>query len=223
MDKQIVNSLLLLIAGGLLTILGAWLNDIRSERRRVRAKLEEAYLAWLNNEVSLISRLKELSRLAKSEPKSLQEHDQLIERATQLHSDLQALTSALNFAVVYERNKKKRILLEKQSGIYSDLVDSLDIIIRHHKTHLDIRDLVGKMDALLLRIDAMKKTEGAQKKEDVLESLSQFEASVMKNREEAYEHLSKCGSSLGEDAGDISRYVKELEKEASELRNLLVR
>jgi hypothetical protein len=196
MDTQILEKLLLLIAGGVLTALGAWINDVRGERRRKKAKLEEAYLAWLNTEYSVLSRLKELAKLAEREPESLQSHDLLLEKFERLHSDLQNLVSALNQAFIYERDRKKKALVEVQSLIYTQLAENLNIIILHQRTHLDLHTMIDETNNMVFRFDDMKKSDLVSLSPDLAEKITELQGTVQLNRDDVSNYLSNCSSSL---------------------------
>ena len=147
------EKVLLLLAGSAFgsasAILGAWLNDLRTEKRRKRAKLEEAYIAWLNADTLVRDRLKELVQFVESEEKVAESEELLVEKLERLPADLQTLCSALNTAFVYERSRPKRRLIELQTSLYAHLIESIKIVIAHHKTHVEYHQTVDSTNTML--------------------------------------------------------------------------
>lgn len=221
MDLQIWHNLILLVAGGVLTALGAWLNDLRGERQRKRVKLEEAYLAWLNTESSVLGRLKELTKLAEDAPESMQAHELLLEKFERLHSDLQTLTSALNLAFIYERDRNKKALVEAQSLRYVHLTEILSVIIRHHRGHLDFHATIDEANTLVSRTEEMMKSDAANSESDIAGAISELHEKALKARDEASNHLSTCSTELSADAKEISKHVNEIEKQSPAFRRSL--
>jgi hypothetical protein len=236
MDTQVWNNALLLIVGGVLTVLGAWLNDLRSERRRKNAKLEEAYLAWLNTESSILGRLKELTKLAENEPESLQSHELLLEKLVNLHSDLQNLTSALHLALIYERNREKKTLVENQVKIYSLLAEKLRLIVSHHKTHLKFHLIIDQTTAMLDRANTLvaqaeervrSSVDGSDidevgKAAEQYQTVQRYLAEVIRVRDESNNHLSTCASSLSDAAKRLSKDVERIEERSTDFRKVLI-
>lgn len=222
MDIQIWDKFLLLIAGGGLTALGAWFNDLRSERRRKSAKLEEAYLAWLNTQSSVLGRLKELTKLAERELESAQAHELLLEKFERLYSELQNLSSALNLAFIYERDRGKKALVEAQALLYAKLTETLSIIISHHKRHLDFRSTIDQANALVLRFEEMTKSDAANSNVDLAITSTELYQVARSIHEEATNHLLTCSFKLSTDAKELSKEIKEIEEQSPALRRALV-
>jgi hypothetical protein len=222
MDLQIWHNLILLVTGGVLTALGAWINDLRSEGRRKRVKLEEAYLTWLNTESSILGRLKELTKLAEDESKSVQAYELLLEKFERLHSDLQTLTSALNQALIYERDRNKKALVETQSLLYANLTESLSIIVRHHRTHLEFHATIDQAKTLVSRTQELMESDTGNSDSDIARMISKLHQEAHMARDEASDHLSKCSMQLCTDVKEVSEHIKEIEKKSPAFRRSLI-
>lgn len=235
MDTQIWEKLLLLFIGGVMTALGAWFNELRSERRRKNAKLEEAYLAWLNSQASVLARLKELTKSVEREPESIEAHALLMEKFERLHSDLQNLSFALNLAFIYERDREKKALVEGQALLYTKLTEGVGVVIRHHKAHLDFHKTIDEANSLVETGNALvartgelinSNTDDSKTELSKLTELKQWaernREEARKNRDKASNHLLTCSANLSEDAKGFSKDVEEIEKQSPALRRALV-
>ncbi len=222
MDAQIWDKIFLLIAGGALTALGAWVNDLRNERRRKSVKLEEAYLNWLNTQSKVNGQLKELTRLAEKEPDSVQSHELLLEKFENISSDIHVLTSALNLAFIYERSKNKKVLLENQLSTYVALTELLSVIIRHHKTHLEFHKTINESNSMAVKFEKLLKFEADNTSEDLEKRIKDGYLDSKCNRDEAVEHLSKCTVTVLNDAKELSEEIRKNEADTALLRRMLV-
>ncbi|HVG34176.1 MAG TPA: hypothetical protein VM911_13890 [Pyrinomonadaceae bacterium] len=218
-----MENLLLLVAGGVLTALGAWANDVRGERRRKREKLEEAYLTWLNTHSSLIDRLKELARSAETEPETLEAHELLLEKLARLHSDFKDLTAALNLAFIYERDSSKKALLEVQAQIHGQLKEMLGTILAHYKVHLDFQTAIEITGDQLSRVEEIAKSEAVKQRPELGEAVDNLQQDILNGRERAHDHLAKCSASLSTSVKRILQHVQNIEESSPALRKLLVK
>jgi hypothetical protein len=132
-NPDLVEKVCLLLAGGIMTVLGAWLNDVRSERRSRKAKLEDAYIAWLSSQSSVLARLRAYLYLAQQ--KDEQPATGLIEALDRVHTEIGALTGALNTALVYESDRTRRRLIELQSSHSCALADGVSLVLLHQRLY----------------------------------------------------------------------------------------
>ena len=221
MNPDTLEKLLLLIGGGVLTVVGAWLNDWRSEKRRKGTKLEEAYIAWLNSHSLVLGRLKKLATLAENEPASGESYDLLLEKLSQINSDLQNLLSALHAAFIYERDRSKKRLVELHSIRYAALVEILTIIIRHHKTHLEFHETIENSNTVISYLKELQESEGVSVNADLAKEIAKVQKSAQRNHNKATKHLSGCTASLSTYAKKILKVVDEIDNESPVLRRAL--
>jgi hypothetical protein len=129
MSADVWEKLLLLIAGGGLTVLGAWLNDWRREYYQSRLKLKDAYSAWLTSRSDVLGRVKKLSRLARTEPSDIEHHNALMFQFIESETELKQLLTWLHTALMNERKRNVRMLLHSSSRIAELVVERLGIIL----------------------------------------------------------------------------------------------
>ena len=214
MDWQILEKLLLLVSGGVLASLGAWINDFRSEKRRKREKLEQAYLEWLNSEAIIRGKLKEFIKKAEVEEFSASREEIVRREYEVLRPALQSLTSAMNLAFIYEKNAKKRKTVDILHGIYHVLAESLEVIVdmysislKHHILVESILEFEGTDEELTKRLGK----EAAEKYQKLL-----------KGKEKTSTELSARLKRLSEQFEDVLGDIKSLDELSAELREILV-
>jgi phytoene dehydrogenase-like protein len=220
---QILEKILLLVAGGVIAALSAWFADFRSERRRKTVKLEEAYLAWLNSQSTVLRGLRELTELAEGRPKSAEEHALILEKFDRLYSELQSLRASANQAFMYERVDEKKTLLDLQSKAYEALSEALRLTVRHQKLHLEWIPLIESAREIASQCQEMLKLPAVDAdpvlKAKIEEKMDKAQSYINRTNE----HLAKCNDSLIEDLKGISTDVKKDIEKSSVLRRALVK
>ncbi len=222
------------VIGGALTLFGAWLSDLRSEKRRKRAKLEEAYHKLLDGTVLAVHRLKAISELAEKQPESIDSHATLLEKMESLRSDLQGLISALNLAFLYESNWEKRELLESHVTVYELLAVRLGVIVAHHKTHINFESLIDRSDEIIKSAtDKITTLETMRSKEtdanpELKKRIAEEHRCAMHTREEANRvreygrhHLTSCSANLVDDAKCLGNDIARIEQMTPRLRRII--
>jgi hypothetical protein len=219
-----LKDLLLLLCGGLLTGLGGWLRDLRSERLRKAQKLEEAYLTWLNMHQGVLFRLEALSRAAERDPESTDSMQPMLQRYDEVLADLLKLNEAVNAAFLFEKKGAKKQLLQSHSEILAVLAAHLGEILDHHRLHLSYYTTIGEAQEVVEKYsELLSGSELEESAEDYRKEIAgNFEAAVdIRNR--AKEHLSTCSRQLHSDAEELTEELKRASENAKVVREEISR
>jgi hypothetical protein len=96
----------------------------------------------------------------------------------------------------------------------------LNIIIRHHKRHLDFHATIDKANALVSRTEVMK-SDATNSESDISEAITELHKEALIACDEASNHLSTCSTKLSADAKEISKHVIEIEEQSPTFRRSL--
>lgn len=217
MDADLAEKVVILLAGALLAGFGGWANELRGERRRRRARLEEAYLAWLNSQSVVYGRLKALAEFAQRKPASAAELESLLERFHELETEVHGLGAALNAALLYEPVRIKRDYLELWSNLYSRMSETLSLILRHHAQHESLKMLVVRAQALVANV-----TKGHENYVSDPARVAQLQEEAVAVEQEARHDLETCSVELCDAAKVLASRVRDLEEGSATARSLLL-
>jgi hypothetical protein len=224
MDSDTLRSLLLLVCGGLLTALGAWLRDLTAEKLRRTHKLEEAYLTWLNMHHGVLARLKALSRVAERDPDSTESMRRILQRYDDMEADLLKLNGAVNTAFLLEKKAPKKQLLQSHSEILALLAAHLGEILGHHRSHLSFYTTIGEaqevVDGCNELLSGLGVGESAEERRE--EIAANLEAAV-RVRDKAKEHLATCSRELHSDAKELTEEIQRVIDNAKVVREAISR
>jgi hypothetical protein len=236
MSADTWEKLLLLVAGGAIAALGAWLNEVRSEKRRKGTKLEEAYVGWLNAHELIFRRLRELADLADEEAVSAESNGLLVEKLDRVNADLQSLQAALNIAFVYERDRTKKDLVEKLLAGYEVIVGLLTQLVSRHKVQWQLQQAqvgfhsrLSRADAMVLHVRKLKEAKGVESNAQLAEEAAKVERHVRRYRNkiarDAAETAKLASSSavrLTSRARKLFEDLKEMDETMLPLRRILL-
>ncbi|MBA3497326.1 MAG: hypothetical protein H0T86_09485 [Gemmatimonadales bacterium] len=104
--SDIIGEATLVFIGSILTILGAELKGLWTERVRKIHKAEEAYIEWLSTMDGVLAGLQTLTKHVKTEPNSVEELRKALGELEQLGRNLLSLQRAGNAVFVYERHHR---------------------------------------------------------------------------------------------------------------------
>ncbi|HUR95261.1 MAG TPA: hypothetical protein VMY76_11790 [Gemmatimonadales bacterium] len=219
----VLEKLLLLGFGGLLTVLGGWFKDLRGERTRKAHRLEEAYLAWLNTQNRVVSALVSLAERAEREPDSADSMQILLDRCQGVQDDLLKLGESTNAAFLYESKGSKRRLLEGYSRMLGLVANTVEVVLQHHREHLSFRRTVERAKDLVERHSALAEDAGVAGNLELQTEVQEKLAVAVTTRTEAEEHLSNCSRHLSTDVRTITSDVRGVIEHGRTTRELLVR
>jgi hypothetical protein len=222
MAADVSQQIVLLLSGGALTQLGVWLADLRTEKRRKRQKLEDAYIAWLNAQVSVVGRLKALARLAQEEPYSMDSVESILAKFEVVETELSTLGATVNAAFIYEPSREKKQYLDNHSNLISILIEIIGVVLKHHQTHLKFRKAVEESQSLVSQLDEQAQSQTAAADPSVAGKVASLRDEAVRTRDDACEHLTTCRRNLAQDSVSILEKIEAVEQSTLRIRGVLV-
>jgi hypothetical protein len=217
---------ILLTAGGAVGMaalgwLAAVFSENRAERRRKLVELEKAYQAWLDNEAIVRARFKRVSqavtRCARSE--ELEKFQTEFETG---RTELQALNTALNKAIIYETDAFKKRLIEVQLRYFQTMMDTLGVALDSYRIMFDCKNETANCARTLATYDELIAEAEPVAPPHLWEKLQSHRSEAAETLERRHELNEDCSRVVRESSESLLRHLETVEGNADDFRRALV-